>query len=90
MNSSRVLILAKESETIRKLVNMLTRRGYVCNIVSSEEELADSEPADLLLIETENGLVDSVLEDMTQRIKQDRNIHIIILADKECTSGHRK
>jgi DNA-binding response OmpR family regulator len=83
MNSYRVLILAKESESIRKLVNTLIRRGYICNIVSSEEELADSESADLLMIETENELYDSALEDMVQRIKQNRSIYIVLLADKE-------
>ncbi len=83
MNSSRVMILAKESESVRKLENMLFRRGYACTIVSSEKELADSEPADLLLIETSNELTGSVLGDTVQQIKQDRSIYIVLLADEE-------
>ncbi|MBI4186417.1 MAG: response regulator transcription factor [Chloroflexi bacterium] len=83
MNSYRVLILAKESQIIRELINGLTLKGYACTIVSSEEELASSESADLLLIETRDGLVGSVLRDLTQRIKQKGLILIVLLADKE-------
>ncbi|MFC1847278.1 response regulator transcription factor [Chloroflexota bacterium] len=83
MNSSKVLILAKESESIRELVNGLTLEGYVCTIVSGEEELESSGSADLLLIETGDGLIGSVLRDLIQRIKQDRLILIVLLADKE-------
>ena len=83
MNLSQILILAKESEIIRKLIDGLTIIGYVCNIISSEEELASSESADLLLIETRDGLVAFVLRDMVQRIKQERRIIVVLLADKE-------
>ncbi|MDD5037735.1 MAG: response regulator transcription factor [Dehalococcoidales bacterium] len=83
MNSSRVLILARESEIIRELINGLTLIGYVCNTVSSEEELVSSKSADLLLIETGDGLVGSVLRDTVQRIKQERHIIVVLLAHKE-------
>jgi two-component system alkaline phosphatase synthesis response regulator PhoP len=83
VDSSRVLILAKESETIRNLENGLIRRGYNCNVVSSEKELADIEFIDLLMIDVENGMYSSALEEMIQRIKQGRNIYTVLLADKE-------
>jgi DNA-binding response OmpR family regulator len=83
LNSYQVMVLAKESESIRKLEDILFRRGYFCTIVSSEKELADSEPADLLLIETSNELTGSVLRDIAQRNKQDRSIYIVLLADEE-------
>ena len=56
---------------------------YVCNIISSEEELVSSESSDLLLIETRAGLVGSGLKDMIQRIKQERRIIVVLLGDKE-------
>ena len=83
MNSYRVTVLAKESDTIRKLVNALIRKGYVCNIIFDEAELAGNAPTDLLLIEPGNGLVDFVLEEMTERIKQDRDIRILMLVEKD-------
>ena len=83
LNSYRVLIFAKESEIIRELINGLTLKGYVCNIVSGEEELASSTSADLLLIETRDGLVGSLLRDLIQRIKQNRLILIALLTNEE-------
>jgi DNA-binding response OmpR family regulator len=80
VNSSRILILANESDVIQDLINGLILRGYACNIVSSEEELINRESTDLLLIETRNGLVGA---DMTRRIKQERRILIVLLADSE-------
>jgi DNA-binding response OmpR family regulator len=86
MNSPRVLLLAKESEDIREIVKELIRRGFVCTFVSSEEELAGSSSADLLLIEAEDELDSSALRDMTQHIKKERNIPIILLTNKEMLS----
>jgi DNA-binding response OmpR family regulator len=86
MNSPRVLLLAKESEDIREIVEELIRRGFVCTIVSSEEELASSSSADLLLIEAEDELDNSALKDMTQQIKKERNIPIILLVNREMLS----
>jgi DNA-binding response OmpR family regulator len=77
------LILAKESEIIGEIINWLIRRGYICTQVSSEEELASSGPADILLIETRSGLVGPVLRDLIQRIKQNRLTFILLLIDKE-------
>jgi DNA-binding response OmpR family regulator len=83
MNSPRVLIIAKESEPIRKIIKGLIRRCFVCTIVSHEEELKSNLSADLSLIEAGNRLNDYPLKDMIQRIKKERSIHIILLADKE-------
>jgi len=82
MNSYRVTILAKENDTLRKLVNALNRKGYTCNIITDEAELTSDVPTDLLLIGTENGLDNFALKNMTQRIKQDREIRLLILADR--------
>jgi len=80
VNSPRILILANESDAVQELKNGLVLKGYACTIVSSEEDLISRESIDLLLIETRNGLIDP---DMTQRIKQERRILIVLLADRE-------
>ncbi|MBN1366307.1 MAG: response regulator transcription factor [Dehalococcoidales bacterium] len=79
MKSYRILVLARESEAIRKLTNTLVRKGYLSYIVSDEEHLSENEPIDLLLIEVEYETVDL---DMIKRIKQDREIKTLILASK--------
>jgi DNA-binding response OmpR family regulator len=80
---AKLLILAKESELIYDLINRLDRKGHACTLITHEEKLASNEPADLLLIEIENGLVDSITGGIVQRIKQDRHIPIILLLDKQ-------
>jgi two-component system alkaline phosphatase synthesis response regulator PhoP len=79
----RVLILARENEIIAELMKGLARKSHVCTLVSSEEELASSGPADILLIEAGNGLAGSSLSDLILRIRRDRLIFIILLVDKE-------
>jgi len=83
MNLYRVLILARESEDINKLVNGLIMKNYVCSIISDEERLASGKPADLLLVETGDGLAGTRLKDTIRRIKRDRDIPIVLLAAKE-------
>ncbi len=82
MNRPRVLILAQESEIIRDLINGLILKGYLCHLISREEELESNDTPDLLLIETGNELADAELRELIQRIKRDRRIIIVLLADK--------
>jgi two-component system alkaline phosphatase synthesis response regulator PhoP len=79
----RLLVLAKESEIIQGLVNGLIYRGFACNVVLSEEELTGSKSADLLLVEVGNNRLDSPVREVTQRIKENRRIPIVLLTDKE-------
>jgi len=83
MDSPSVFILAKESELIQELINGLNLIGYECEIVASEEELVNKEPADLLLIEVNDNTFGPNLSDIVQRIKKERHIAIILLADKK-------
>ncbi len=83
MNLSRLLVLARESEIIQGLVNGLIYRGFACTLISSEEELANNKTAELLLIEAGSNLAASSIRDVTQRIKQNRHIPIILLVEKE-------
>lgn len=83
MNPHHILILAKVSEIIKSLANGLTRKGYICEVVSDEGDLANRESTEILLIETENEQNDPELRDLITRIKQDRRIIIILLVEKE-------
>ncbi len=87
MDSSRVVVLARESAVIHELMDGLAQRGYSCTLVSSEEELETGETIDLLLIEAGNGLAGSALKHLTRRIKKDLHVLIILLIDKETLAG---
>lgn len=83
MDSPRVLLLAKETDDIRDLVEGLTLQGFTCAIITDEEELENSPSVDLLFLVTNISLNGSGLSDLTQQIKKDRGVHIIFLADEE-------
>ena len=84
MRSPQILIWAPETETLHGLIGALALKGYVCSIVSSEDELANSQPGDLLLIETNaDTLTRSMLKGLIQRAWQERHMPVILLADKE-------
>jgi DNA-binding response OmpR family regulator len=82
MNPLRLLILAKESGTVRELVNSLIYRGFSCNFVSSEQDLDEAKSADLLLIEMDGGFDYASIEEITLRIKQTRHMPIVLIAEK--------
>lgn len=83
MDLLRLLVLANDSQIIQGLVNGLVHRGFACTVVAREEDLAGSKSADLLLVETGNSVPDSPARDMTRRIKENRRIPIVLLADKD-------
>jgi two-component system, OmpR family, alkaline phosphatase synthesis response regulator PhoP len=83
LNMSKILVLARDSESIQILVKGLTLKGYDCDIISSEDELASREFFDLLVIEVKGGLIGTVLGDKLKQIKQERQIIIILLAEKK-------
>jgi DNA-binding response OmpR family regulator len=83
LDGLRLLVLANDNEIIQELVNGLVYRGFACNVISREEDLAGSKAADLLLVEVGNGLIDYPVREMTKRIKENRRIPIVLLADKE-------
>jgi DNA-binding response OmpR family regulator len=82
LSVSRLLIWAKESEEIWKIANALIRLGFGCSITSNEKELVESD-ADFLLVDAGNVFSTNWLNKITRQIKQDRSIHIILLANTE-------
>jgi DNA-binding response OmpR family regulator len=87
LNSPRVLILAEKNEDIRELLGELTQEGYDCDIVQSEEELANGKSGDILIIEVGNRLNDITLSESLQRIKQELHAPIILITDKKTLHG---
>ncbi len=83
MNSPRVLLLAEEAEDIRDLIKGLTIRGFTCAIIIDEEELVNSPSVDILLFVTDISLNGSDLSNLTLRIKKERDIYIILMANEE-------
>jgi DNA-binding response OmpR family regulator len=84
MKLPQILVWAPITESMHKLTSTLTRRGYICIIVSSEEELAKSQSGDLLLIDSNrDSLSGYVLKDLIQRTKREQHVLVILLADEE-------
>jgi DNA-binding response OmpR family regulator len=83
MGSFRVSILANESESIHELSGFLSRKGFVSNIITNINRMDSVDSIDLLLIEVKDGAFVFALENMIKRIKQESNIRIILLANKE-------
>jgi len=83
MNLSRLWIFARDSELINQLKNGLTLRGYACTIIYSKDALTSANESDLLLIEPGDWLSGSDLKQFTRRIKQERHLPVILLADKD-------
>jgi DNA-binding response OmpR family regulator len=83
VDSPRVLLIAKETDDVRGLVEGLTHQGFTCAIITDEEELESSPSVDLVFLVTDINLNGSDLNDLTQQIKRGRGTHIILLADDE-------
>ena len=82
MNPFRLNIFVRDSESVRDLVNSLIYRGFSCNVITDEEQLADARPADLLLIDADSRFENEPLEETTKSIKQSRHVPVVILAEK--------
>lgn len=82
MDSPRVLLIARETDDIRELVEGLAHHGFTSAIITDEDELENSPAVDLLFFIANINFDDSDLNDLTQQIKKDRGVHIILLADE--------
>lgn len=79
MNSYQITILTKEEEISRKLADILIHKGYVCNVISSEEELTDSRPTDLVLVDINDELLEYNIERLSRHIKQDQHSSVLLI-----------
>ncbi len=82
----RIFIIANEDEQVRKLSLDLIQRGFSCSVVSCSdktiEQLARQSP-ELMLLNMDESTIGSEAWELSQRIKQERNIPIIALVSRE-------
>ena len=83
---ARLLIIAKKSESIKKLSAELIRKGHDCSILPYEKSLIENiikKPPDLLLLQINKHVFNSEIQKLIQDIKQDRLLPIITLITME-------
>ena len=82
----RVFIIANESDQARKLRAELAQRGFDCLIVRHNdgaiEQIAGQSPG-LMLLDTDEATTGSEAWEQAQRIRQERQIPIIVLVTGE-------
>jgi Response regulators consisting of a CheY-like receiver domain and a winged-helix DNA-binding domain len=86
----KILIIANESEQIRKLSSELAQRGFSCLVIASEakqshkitEHIAEQSPS-LVLADMTGSSVGSELWELPQRVKEEKHIPIIALVTKD-------
>ena len=84
MELFRVLILAKDAEPIRTLQRGLTAAGFTCAVSANEEDIwSGNEPVDLLLVEGAGDWLGGRLRELTQRVKQERPVPIVLLTSRD-------
>jgi len=81
-----VLIIANESEPVRKLSSELAQRGLSCFVIANEanqsrktiKQIEEHSPS-AILVDTDDVPIGSEIWNLAQRIKQERHISIIAL-----------
>jgi DNA-binding response OmpR family regulator len=87
---SRVFIIANESDQARKLKAELAQRGLDCLVVphndGAVEKIVGQSPG-VMLLDTDEATFDSEAWELSQRIRQERQIPLITLASREKLNG---
>jgi len=87
---SRVFIIANESELIRKLKTELAQTGLDCVIVPKSNEIDGQigrQSPDLLLLEADEAATGLEIQELAQKIGQERHIPIVALLPREKLNG---
>jgi len=86
----RVFIIANESDQARKLKAELAQRGLDCLVVPHNdgaiEQIAGQSPG-VMLLDTDEATFGSEVWELTQRIRQERQIPLIALISREKFNG---
>jgi len=86
----RVFIIAKESEQARELRTDLAQRGFDCLIVhyndGAIEQITGQSPG-LMLLDTDEVAIGSEAWELSQMIRQERQIPLIALISREKLNG---
>jgi len=90
LESEKLLILAPESETIRELITGLIHKGFACEFIAHEADLADYKTISVLLVDNTGGFPDPELTDVLHTVKRDRHAGIILLTDRRGLFGIEK
>jgi two-component system alkaline phosphatase synthesis response regulator PhoP len=86
----KLLIIANESEQARKLRAELAQREFDCLIVSPNNgaiRRMAGQSAELMLLDTDEAAIGSEAWEQAQRIRQERQIPLIILVSREKLNG---
>jgi DNA-binding response OmpR family regulator len=87
---SRVLIIANESEPIRKLKADLTQTGLDCHLIPRDNDVSKQiggQSLDLLLLDADQTTIGSEIWKLAAKTRQERHIPIIALLPREQLSG---
>ena len=86
----RLLIIADETDRVRKLGSRLVERGFTCSIASDGEEVTEvviEQALDLVLIAMDGSPDGSGIRHLAQRVKQERPLPVIALLSREALGG---
>jgi len=84
------LIIANESEPIRKLKTDLTQTGLDCLVIPQNYEVTrqmGGQSPDLLLVDVDEAATGSEIQELAQKIGQERHIPIVALLPREKLNG---
>ena len=87
---SKVLIIANESEPIRKLKTDLTQTGLDCLVIPQNYEVTrqmGGQSPDLLLVDVDEAATGSEIQELAQKIRQERHIPVVALLPREKLNG---
>lgn len=82
----RVFIIADRSEQVRELNSGLAERGFLCSIVSGDDELLEEVStlaADLLVVAVDGSPPGSGMRLLPRRIKQETHLPVITLLSSD-------
>jgi two-component system, OmpR family, alkaline phosphatase synthesis response regulator PhoP len=87
---SKVFIIANESEPIRKLKTDLAQTGLDCLVIPQNYEVnkqIGGQSPDLLLVDVDEAATGSEIQELAQKIGQERHIPIVALLPREKLNG---
>jgi two-component system alkaline phosphatase synthesis response regulator PhoP len=82
----RLLIIARESETLAELKKGLVQNGFACSFASNDSEILERvsrQPPDLVMVEIGNPSPDFKIWEVIQGIKQQRHLPVMALVSEE-------
>ena len=82
----RLLMIAQETEALAELRSEITQKGFACALVPHGNGLAEeitTHRPDLVLVEIDVNLTNTEIQNLVQRLKEERHLPIIALLPGE-------